>query len=495
MKKSRIICSVVFSALFLFAILLFLSANWYLDTYGNIGFSAILFTLTSENGGVESNIVYSYVLKAALPAILISGIFFVILWSVFKKEIKIKKLKLYPANTIFSSIISLVLIVTLIFSGVSMVELDEWVETYTTPTNLYDIEYIDPKTTNITFPEKKRNLIYIFMESYETSFLSKDLGGGAKTNLIPELYELAANNINFSHNDGVGGFPFVTNANWTISSLVSQTAGIPLTVSVERNKYGNDGTFLPGVTTINNVLKDNGYYQTMMIGSEGNFGGRYQYYTQHGIDKFYDVFTAREDGIIPKDYHVWWGMEDYYLFEYAKKELSEISKKDQPFAFSMLTVDTHFANGYFCNECEEQYEEQYDNVISCASKQVASFVNWIQQQVFYENTTIIICGDHTSMDNEYFSRNYDEDYERHVYNCIINSAVETDYSKNRVFTPFDMFPTTLATLGCTIEGERLGLGVNLFSNTQTLAEKFTIEKLNEELGKSSDYYTENFMFE
>ena len=31
------------------------------------------------------------------------------------------------------------------------------------------------------------------------------------------------------------------------------------------------------------------------------------------------------------------------------------------------------------------------------------------------------------------------------------------------FSQFDMFPTTLAALGVKIEGNKLGLGVNLFS--------------------------------
>jgi phosphoglycerol transferase len=42
----------------------------------------------------------------------------------------------------------------------------------------------------------------------------------------------------------------------------------------------------------------------------------------------------------------------------------------------------------------------------------------------------------------------------------------------------DMFPTTLAALGVEIEGDKLGIGVNLFSDKQTLAEKYGIETLN-----------------
>jgi phosphoglycerol transferase len=52
----------------------------------------------------------------------------------------------------------------------------------------------------------------------------------------------------------------------------------------------------------------------------------------------------------------------------------------------------------------------------------------------------------------------------------------------------DMFPTTLAAMGCSIEGERLGLGTNLFSDLPTLSEEMGVETLNRELSKRSDYY-------
>ena len=84
-----------------------------------------------------------------------------------------------------------------------------------------------------------------------------------------------------------------------------------------------------------------------------------------------------------------------------------MSESDQPFAFTMLTVDTHHIGGYKCDLCENEYTENYENVIACSSKQTAAFIDWIKEQDFYEDTAIIICGDHLSMDAEYFSRNID----------------------------------------------------------------------------------------
>ena len=120
------------------------------------------------------------------------------------------------------------------------------------------------------------------------------------------------------------------------------------------------------------------------------------------------------------------------------------------------------------------------------------FVQWIQAQPWYEDTTIVITGDHCSMDKGYFSRNVDEDYQRMVYNCIINPAEESDNTKNRQYCAMDLFPTTLSALGVEIEGDRLGLGTDLFSDTPTLSEEMGFERFNSEVAKSSDFYKETF---
>ena len=110
-----------------------------------------------------------------------------------------------------------------------------------------------------------------------------------------------------------------------------------------------------------------------------------------------------------------------------------------------------------------------------------------------KDTTIIIAGDHLTMDSQYISRNVEDGYSQRVYNCIINSAVTSNTYKNREFTSFDMFPTTLASLGCNIPGERLGLGTNLFSGKKTLVEELGYSEFNHQIGLNSKYYNENFM--
>ena len=128
----------------------------------------------------------------------------------------------------------------------------------------------------------------------------------------------------------------------------------------------------------------------------------------------------------------------------------------------------------------------------CSSRMVHEFIRWVQAQPFYENTTIVISGDHMTMDPD-FMEGVDEAYTRTIYNCIINPAVEPVREKNREFGTFDMFPTTLAALGVQIEGDRLGLGTNLFSEKPTLCELYGFEALDWELQKKSEFYEERFL--
>ena len=248
-------------------------------------------------------------------------------------------------------------------------------------------------------------------------------------------------------------------------------------------------TFFPTVRALGDVLQDEGYHQEYLCGSNATFGGRELFFKTHGNFDIVDYPYAKEQGWIPEDYGVWWGFEDEKLYEYAKNRLTELSKSDEPFNMTLLTVDTHFEDGYVCRLCEDEFEDQYSNVFACASRQAVDFVKWIQEQDFYENTTIVLVGDHPTMDAD-FCAMIPEDYTRRVYTCFINSDATKENSDRREYTTFDMYPTTLASLGAKIEGNRLGLGTNLFSSEQTLLEKYGMETEESELNRKSHFMNE-----
>ena len=344
------------------------------------------------------------------------------------------------------------------------------------------------------FPEKKRNLIYLFLESMESTFSSKEEGGAMEKDRIPELTALAKEGVNFSGDEKIGGATPSRGASWTTGAMVSQTCAYPVMISLGGKNYQNEkNTFMPGAVSMGDVLKKEGYAQEIMVGSDLTFGGRKMYFEQHGDYFVYDYPYAKEQGKIPKDYYEWWGFEDEKLFEFAKKELEQLASEDEPFNLTMATMDTHCVEGYVCEKCGDAYDEQYYNVIACADSQLYQFVEWVKEQPWYENTTIILCGDHLTMDARY-ADSVDKDFNRSIFQVIVNPAVEPKKTEDRLYSALDMFPTTLAALGAEIEGEYLGLGVNLFSDQPTLCEKMGTEELAAQIKQTSRYYNNKFLF-
>ena len=466
--------------------------NWVLDTWGLLSIDEIIFHLKVPLDGTNSDVVLDGI-NACVPLAVL-----VLFLSIF--------LIIGLRNKHGKCMIALFLVAVIACGSAGRAayevydELDvkEYLVSQKKESHFIEQNYVDPRTTKITFPEQKRNLIYIYLESMESTFASKGDGGGLDFNCILELTTLAEENTNFSDSDKLGGGYPAYGGTWTMAGIFSQTSGIPIKNSEQTDDVNatlaEQSSFSSQARNLEDILADEGYNQCFMIGSDATFGGRRAYFESHGKGQteICDYNTAKENGQIPEDYYQWWGYEDQKLFANAQEKLTELSSKDEPFNFTMLTVDTHFEDGYVCEQCQNEFgDNQYANVMACSSRQVDAFVKWIQQQPFYENTTIVISGDHLTMDSD-FCNDVSEDYERSLYNVFINlpEGLDTSFEKthSREFATLDMFPTTLAAMGVTIEGDRLALGVNLFSDEQTLTEQYGRKGLDKELMKKSKFY-------
>ena len=504
MKKRRII--VIISTVFTFALTLlnlaaYFGLKWIKKNVGIVSIDEIIFHLRVPLKGTGQNIIDDILLTCVLPIsiifIILLVIFFlkpinslVIRFKLFKKNIRISVKRILRCTLLIANIIILIVQWN---NFNTKFKLTEYIQKTKTDSDFIEEKYVDPKEVSIKFPKKKRNLIYIYLESMESTYTDIENGGLQEVGLISELTDLAKENINFSNTENLGGAYQVFGASWTIAAMVSQTSGIPLKIPIEQNSYTGYENFLPGVYNLGDILLENGYKNVLMIGSDAKFAGRDTYFETHGNYEIKDYYNAIEDGIIDKEHYVFWGMEDSYLFEWAKLELEKLSNEEEPFNLTILTVNTHFPDGHLEDSCEKVVENnQYANVIYCSSKQVYDFINWVKEQDFYKDTTIVISGDHLTMaDNSIL---YKDGYDRTIYNAFINSPIKTTNNLNRKFSNFDMFPTTLASLNVEIENNRLGLGTNLFSSEQTLLEMYELEEFNNELTKKSKFYDNKFLY-
>ncbi len=463
--------------------LLCLSIKWMFDTWPHLSMDELVYTITAPLEGTNSDMIIEWANTSAVPAIIIF-ITMILLFVGFRRQ-----------NKIYYSVMALGIVVPLLASALSVkytwdhLDVGTYMEDQGEYSTFIDDNYADPRDIEITFPEQKRNLIYIFLESMESTYADTDNGGAFEDNYIPELTALAQENEDFSGSGDdsglLNGGSSLPGTTWTIGGMFAQTSGLPLNISIHGLDMDTQESFFGSTVTLGDILAQEGYNQRLMIGSDAAFAGRKLYFTEHGNYDIQDYYYAADNGLIPEDYYVWWGYEDEKLFDFAKDSLLELAGQEEPFNFTLLTVDTHFEDGYVCEACPDTYgDNQYANVIACSSSQVAEFVNWIQQQSFYENTTIVISGDHPTMDSDFCSE-IDEDYTRKVYTAYINSAVDAQSSSRRDYTTFDAFPTTLASLGVTISGDRLGLGTNLFSTTPTLTELYGVDTVALQMNKKS----------
>lgn len=493
MKKNGKLGWIAWGLLLLIGMLLITVTDWLMRTF-DLSFEMLLYTITSPIKGADPNVVGRAVVYC-LPRILVVLGLYVACWFAPLAAEKYHGKKLPSAVCIWGRrLLALVCAAVCAFGAYyanDQLKISQYIQAKQNPTKIYEQYYIAPNQVAITASEKPKNLIYVYMESMEITYADKESGGYQEENYIPRLTALAQDNLSFSSSEKLGGWTPGAGNGWTMGSLFSTTSGLPFAFPVEGNSMDKREHFASGVTNLGDILKEKGYTNEFICGSDGDFAGRRTFFLEHGDYKVFDLYTAREEEYIPMDYMVWWGFEDFTVYEIARDEATRLAAAGEPFNLTLLTADTHHVGGYVCSECGSAYENDTANVVSCADRQVAEFVSWCMAQPFFEDTVIVITGDHPRMDTILVD---DAVYwDRKVYNCFINASFTGEPRvTNRVFRAEDMFPTVLAAMGFTIEGDRLGMGTNLFSDQLTLSEQCGFFVVNEEYTKYSQFYIDNF---
>ncbi len=503
-KHLRRLVILVACACVFFGVFAAVGTSWGKEAFGDVTGDQLIINLTSPTEGTEASVYTSGIEGPVLLSVFALVAFGIVLLTRFKLVYIYKNERITVLKDSLKKILCLLFSFLVLLYGVRIgvrgFKLKDVFKSYFLKSNFIEENYVDPLEAKIEFPEKKRNLIHIYLESMENSYLSKELGGYLNENIIPELADLGHEGTVFSDTDNYFGGPQQgTGTQWSLASMVNQLTGLPMKAPGLHNSYGADGSFLPGANTLGELLESLGYEQTCMIGASAKFGGLDYLYSTHGNWKMMDYNYAKKNNLIPSDYKVWWGFEDEKLFEFAKDEITRLYKTGKPFNFTMETADTHRPGGYISPGSDTPYKSHYANALYNSSKDVYEFVKWIQKQPFYENTTIVLIGDHLSMDTEFFEEyKFDSSYHRTQYNVIINPApgvATKDYNitNNRLWSNWDYFPTIVASIGGKIEGERLGIGTNLFSGKKTVYEEYGLNYVNKELQKGSDFYNTHIL--
>lgn len=502
-NKPNVKSLVITVLLFSFGFIIFATKDYTVDIFGNVSMQQLMFNLIAPSDGASTTEFNRVIYNPLLNGIIIILVFFNLVDCNY--DVIIDKIKI-PTTTILKGfrIFGVVCLVLSVLAFNRQFKVVNYIAKNFTYSKFIEDNYVSPNDVDITLNGNKKNLIHIYVESLESSFADEEHGGLFKENNIPNITKLANNNVSFTEKDQkdqLGGAICIDGTNWTSGGMTATELGIPLKIDmtgVEREVYGSNGVFLDGAIGLGNVLEQAGYKNVFYLGSDASFGGREALMQLHGNYEVIDYDKLVESGFIPEGYFVHWGVEDQKLFEGAKTEIAKLATTGQPFNFTTLTTGMHAPDGYL-PEGQPSGDNQYLSAVQYNDQEIFDFITWCEQQPWFADTTIVITGDHTSMNS--YSFGYETSYsfkdnvvseDRRILNAFINANEKPLDTTKREFFTMDYMPTILGSLGFEIEGDRLALGTNLFSKTKTIAEEFGVKRVENELLKVSSFYNSEF---
>ena len=344
-----------------------------------------------------------------------------------------------------------------------------------TKSSLYEEQYIKPNIQNTTFINPKRNIILIYLESFEQTFADKTI---YEENLIPNLATLQNEHTHLS------GYQSIFGANYSIAAMVASHCAIPLK-SPSDNDIWKLQYFLPQAVCFPEILKNNGYQTKIVKAADIAFSDTDLFTTSHGYQSALGVkqLNSKYPETKDKKYQgTFNGLSDRTLFEYAKKELSEFDTSS-PFMLTLFTLDTHTPEYFTDPACQQTFHDLRDTY-KCTDKTVTDFINWLKESPYWKNTTVVVLGDHLLPSR---LKTIKHPSHRRIFNLFLNLPPEKHLYKHASFSALDIAPTILESLNIELEDHSFGLGRSLLSDKPTLTETYG-KNLSATLMQQSDMY-------
>ena len=319
--------------------------------------------------------------------------------------------------------------------------------------NNYQVDKNSFYEQDIIFSDTRKNIVFIYLEQIERTYLKEDLF----PNLLPNLKTLEKQSISFTNIDS----PRATN--WTIAGMAATQCGVPLLTPIaSENSMSGMDKFLPLANCMGDILNEESYTLHYIGGSDLDFAGKGNFYKTHNFDSV-EGWYELQNKIKDINYRSPWGVYDDELLDIVYNRIEILSKANENFGLFALTLDTHHPNGYISASCENKiYGDGTNSILNsihCVDELIGKFMEKFLNSEIYNNTTLVLLSDHLALKNtaSEFLKNtnrsnlfmiFDKDAKPQLINDIGNS--------------FDIGPTVMSFLGANTNG--LGLGRNLITN-------------------------------
>lgn len=232
---------------------------------------------------------------------------------------------------------------------------------------------------NQVYATQGKNIIVISLESFEKGFLDFD-------QLTPNLNQLRQKYSFY------GDIPMGKGSSWTTASMYTYMTGMPFLVGGINTKPFANYSQTQLVSLADVLHKAN--YQTRYVIGDPTFSGIGHIISMLGIDI---VSESNYPGQYPQ---APFGLYDKDTFDIAKRQVTELSKENQPFALFISTISTHAPSGFYDQRMEKVIDKQDDNMAFAAASldyNIGQFIAYLEQQGILENTVFYIFPDHLMM--------------------------------------------------------------------------------------------------
>lgn len=248
---------------------------------------------------------------------------------------------------------------------------------------------------------KGKNVIYIHLESFQQFLIDYKLKdeNGVEHEATPFINSLFHSSSTFSFDNF---FHQVGAGKTSDAETLFENSLFGLSQGSLFSQLGGKNTFEAAPAILDQTQ---GYTSAVFHGNSGTFWNRNETYKRLGYDYFFDAsyYDVNDDNSFQ------YGLHDKPFFQQSVQYLEHLQ---QPFYTKFLAVSNHYPYSEFKNDedgfpradTDDQTINGYFATANYLDKAVEEFFNYLKASGLYENSVIILYGDHYGVSN---SRNED----------------------------------------------------------------------------------------
>lgn len=228
---------------------------------------------------------------------------------------------------------------------------------------------------------KGKNVIVISIESLQSFVINKEVDGQEITPFLNNLIDDSYYFENFYHQTSQGK---TSDSEFLVAnSMFGKNSG-----AVFFTHASNEYNAIP------EILKNEGYYTSVMHANNKSFWNRDLMYGALGYDRFFDI----ESYDVNEENSIGWGLKDVDFFE---QSVAHLKAQPEPFYTNMITLTNHFP--YELSEEDKLINEldtnsrtlnQYVTTVRYTDHALELFFDELKAEGLYENSIFILYGDH-----------------------------------------------------------------------------------------------------